>query len=247
MTASRRLLGKMALGQPILAAEAQSLWSSPHVRHYYLLYLRTMHMIVRSAIPLMHAARDRSHLLAPYDAVAAGLVDYFDQHAREEAGHDLWILEDLVAAGGEPEDALDAIPSPRIANYVGAQYYWLRHYHPVALLGHIGALETYHPKAGFAKRLQGLTGLPRSAFRAIARHEILDLRHKAELYELIDGLELSAEHETMLGISALHTIDSAILVLRELFEMEPPKPTADGRPAIAAVESPVRNRRLERR
>lgn len=217
-TASSRLLTKMALAHPVLAAEGERIWTSPRVRDYYLLYLRTMHMIVRAAVPLMMAARDRASSMAAHDPVAAALVDYFEEHAREEAGHDRWILEDLAAAGADADEAVRAIPSPRIANYVGAQYYWLYHYHPVALLGHIGALETYHPQPGFAARLRDLTGLPRSAFRAVARHEVLDLRHKEELYSLLDRLGLSAEQETMIGISALHTIDCGILVLREMLE-----------------------------
>ena len=49
------------------------------------------------------------------------------------------------ATGTDPGEALDRIPSPKVAAMVGAQYYWLRHYHPVSLLGHITAIEGYHP------------------------------------------------------------------------------------------------------
>ena len=32
-------------------------------------------------------------------------------------------------------------PSPTVAAAVGAQYYWILHYHPVALLGYVATLE----------------------------------------------------------------------------------------------------------
>ena len=34
------------------------------------------------------------------------------------------------------------------AALVGAQYYWIRHVHPVALLGYVMLLEGYPPSAG---------------------------------------------------------------------------------------------------
>ena len=36
-------------------------------------------------------------------------------------------------------------PAPAVAALVGAQYYWVLHHHPVALLGYIGLLEGYPP------------------------------------------------------------------------------------------------------
>ena len=98
------------------------------------------------------------------------------------------------------------MPSPRVATLVGAQYYWLRHAHPVSLLGHMGVVEGYSPPPGLADRLQELTGYPRDAFRAIRRHERLDIKHKRELYELIDRLPLTPEHERLMGMAGLHTI-----------------------------------------
>jgi hypothetical protein len=217
-TPGDRLRFKIDLVYPALGAYAAQIWSSPRVRELYPAYLGAMHQIVRSAVPLMDTALEQARARGPGDRVAVGLASYLSHHVGEESGHDVWLLEDLQACGGDPTEPLRRIPSPRAATLVGAQYYWLRHYHPVSLLGHIAAIEGNHPPVGFADRLRELTGYPRTAFRAIERHETLDIRHKRELFEVIDSLPLEREHETMMGISALHTMQAGIDVLGEIYD-----------------------------
>jgi hypothetical protein len=221
MSASKRLRAKLEFAIPAVRAASERIWTSPSVRELYPVWLATMHGIVRSAVPLMEAARARAAELAPGDPVAARLVGYLEHHAPEEAGHDRWLLEDLEALGGMPEEVLRTIPSPRVASLVGAQYYWIRHQHPVALLGHMAFVEGYPPEPGFAERLREVTGYPTAAFRAIRRHERLDLRHREELYEAIDALPLEPGHETLLGLSALHTAHGAIEIFEEIHRAVP--------------------------
>ena len=221
MSAATRLQFKLDLAYPALAAAASRLWSDERVRELYPMYLTIWHGVVRSAVPLMEAALERARELAPGDEVAAGLVPYLAHHAPEERGHDRWLLEDLEVLGVEPAEVLRRIPSPRIAALVGAQYYWLRHHHPVSLLGHMAFVEGYPPEPGFSERLREATGHPAASFRAIRRHERLDIRHREELYEAIDGLPLEPEHETLMGISALHTAQSAIDVFEEIHTAVP--------------------------
>ena len=215
-TASERLNEKIGLAYPALRASGERIWSSPQIRELYPVYLSTLHMIVRSAAPLLESAAARCRALAPHDPVAAALAPYFEHHAPEERGHDEWLLEDLEALGGDPHEPWRRIPSTRVATLVGAQYYWLLHHHPVALLGHMAVIEGNPPQVGFADRLQALTGYPPDAFRAISRHERLDIRHRRELYEAIDALDLSAEHEAVMGLSALHTVLAAIDLMAEI-------------------------------
>ena len=215
-TPGSRLAAKIDLAYPALAQASQRLWASPRVAEIYPAYLVTMHGVVRSATPLMEAALEQARRLAPHDEVAAALVPYLTHHAPEEAGHERWILEDLEALGADPEDPARRMPPASVATLVGAQYYWLRHHHPVTLLGHMAVIEGHPPQPGFADRLRRATGLPHDAFRTIARHEQLDTSHARELVEIIDALPLRPEHETMMGVSALHTIESAIVVFDEL-------------------------------
>ncbi len=189
-----------------------------------------MHGVVRTATPLMEAALDRARVLARDDAVAAALIPYLEHHAPEEAGHERWIIEDLRALGADPDEPGRRMPPATVATLVGAQHYWLRHHHPVALLGHMAVIEGHPPQPGFADRLRRATGLPADAFRTIARHEQLDTGHARELDETIDSLPLRPEHETIMGISALHTIESAVAVFDELSARFPAPPTEPGMP-----------------
>lgn len=208
---------KLELAYPAFRVHAERLWTSSFVRRLYPIYLSTMHMVVRAAVPLMRAAVEEACARGPDDKVAAGLVEYLTRHMREEEGHDIWLLQDLEATGNDPREPLSRIPSPSVAALVGAQYYWLRHSHPVSILGHIAALESYHPPAGFARQLSAQTGYPAAAFRAIARHEVLDTVHARELFEVVDALPLKRAHETLIGVSALHTLGAGIDVLEGIY------------------------------
>lgn len=215
-TPSARLMAKLDFVHPSFAAFARKLWHGPDPRAVYPIYLRTMHTIVRSAVPLMEAALAEARARSETDPLSAGLAQYLEHHIEEESGHDDWLLMDLAATGEDPKSALDQIPSPAVAQMVGAQYYWLHHCHPVALLGHIAAIEAYHPPEGFALRLAVLTGYPRTAFRAIARHEVLDVNHRHDLLDLIDRLPLGAREERIMAMSGLHTFEAGSDVLETI-------------------------------
>ena len=197
------------------------LWQSESVAELYPRYLCMLHGAIRATVPLMDLALERAEALADTDPVAAGLARYLVRHRREEQGHDQWVREDLAAIGQDPDTLLAAMPSPAVANLVGAQYYWIRHHHPVALLGHIAILEGYPPSPELAGVLQARTGYPAEGFRTLRRHTVLDVRHRDELLQTIDALPLQPRHHTTVGVSALHTLQGAMDLFEELLAAEP--------------------------
>jgi hypothetical protein len=215
-SASEQLRFKISLGFPALLRSSEQIWNHPDLRILYPSYLVTMHGIVRSAAPLLESARDRCEQLADGDPVARALVSYLAKHSQEERGHDQWIIEDLHALGADPDLATSQVPSAKIAELVGAQYYWLRHVHPVSLLGHMAVVEGHAPQANFAARLRELTGYPPDGFRTIERHARIDVNHAQELYDTIDSLPLDARHQKIMGLSALHTVAAASAVFDEI-------------------------------
>jgi hypothetical protein len=169
----------------------------------------------------MEAAIARSRELADDDDVAAGVAAYLSDHVDEERGHDEWVLQDLEATGRDRDEPLRRIPPPAIAAVVGSQYYWIRHHHPVALLGHIAVMEGYPPTVVLAEHLQERTGYGADAFRSLARHAMLDIHHRDEFLTVVDELPLRPEHETLLGVSALHTINGLIEVFEQILARAP--------------------------
>lgn len=213
---SQRLHAKTALLRPRVEAATRRLWAAPDPAAHYRGYLCAMHAVVRATVPLLEAALARAQALAPHDPVAAGLVPWLRRHASAERGHDEWLRHDLAAAGGDPDEPLRRLVPAAVAELVGAQYYWVLHDHPVALLGHAAVLEGSPPPRQLGAWLAGRTGLPRAAFRTIERHAVLDRRHGAEVARVLDGLPLRPRDSALVGLSALHTLGALLRLLDSL-------------------------------
>jgi hypothetical protein len=174
-------------------------------------------------VPLMEAALARARELAPEDRVAPGLADYLEKHIPEEMHSDEpggATLDDLAALGVD-DDRLRKPPRPEIAALIGAQYYWIFHHHPVALLGFL-ELEAFHPHTPTLELLQQRTGLPREGFRQLFIHAKLDVAHARDLHRVIDALPLELEHEQLIGLSALQSIDLLAQALLAVVETAVP-------------------------
>ena len=223
LTTSQRLRAGIARVRPRLEAAAARVWSHPSVRDLYASYLIAVHGLIRASVPLMEAALGRAQERAPDDAVAAAMVDYLSGHIPEERGHDEWVLEDLEAVGGSRQDALDQFPSLSTARAVGAQYYWIHHVHPVALLGFIAVLEGHPPSVAGLDQLVRITGLPKAAFRTLYGHARLDVGHRDDLDDLLDRLPLDERLASLMEKSAVHTIDQLTGTIEEII----PAPAGD--------------------
>ena len=203
---SKTLRRKLAL---VSTGSERSFWSHPELRSIYPEYCFLTHCVIRASAPIMAAARDRAIELSANrdntDPVSALLVPYLDQHIAEEHEHDDWLLDDMEVLGLQREDVLRRIPPAEVAAVVGAQYYWLRHAHPVAVLGYIAVLEGDPPREEDVEEAIVRTGLPRAAFRTILSHATLDPGHKEEFESFLDTLPLTPEQEALVGLSAIHT------------------------------------------
>jgi hypothetical protein len=175
-----------------------------------------MHQIVRASVPLMKLAAAEASRKAGADPVCALLESYLHRHSVEEEDHDLWILQDLATIGIGARDVVSLIPSPQVAALVGAQYYWIHHHHPVALLGYVRLLEGSPPSGTHVDRLQEQSGLPGTLFRTYRLHGELDPNHLRELDSFIDSLPLSDDQGTLIWISASHTARMLARCLEEL-------------------------------
>ena len=168
-------------------------------------YLVLMHQIIRASLPLMEEALLVATARKDKDDICKHLIDYFRQHIIDEANHDLWILEDFESAGFDSSLVLRNNPLPNVAAMVGAQYYWIKHAHPLALLGYISFLESYPPSTSLINRLHLKTGLKLSIFRTLSKHGELDPNHREDIWRLIDSLPLSDSDAALMAMSAFHT------------------------------------------
>ncbi|MEV7008498.1 iron-containing redox enzyme family protein [Streptosporangium sp. NPDC051022] len=205
------LRAKIGLAGHALRNAGGLLWRAPDPRPRYRDYLCAVHMVVRASVPLLRTASARCAELGEFR-----LAGYLDRHAEEEAGHDDWLREDLALIDPAAERLLGRTPPPSVAELVGAQYYWILHHHPVALLGYIAVLEGDAPSPGLLEHIERNTGYPRAAFRTLWRHAELDPGHREDLDRVFDGLRPTREQQAAAGVSALHTVRAAAGLFREL-------------------------------
>jgi len=211
-----QLRAKIALVIPALVDASTRLATHPRIADLYPEYLFAVHAVIRASVPLMETARERAEDQAPDDPVSAGLARYLAEHIPEERDHDEWLLEDLEAIGVDRSAILGRPPSSTIAAVVGAQYYWIFHYHPVALLGYIAVLEGYPPTVELLDEMVARTGYRPEAFRTLIQHAELDPGHRAELDSTLDSLPLTQEQSAAVGVSALYTVQMLSRCLEEI-------------------------------
>lgn len=202
---------------PVLRATGRRLIEHPRIAALYPEYLITMHGVIRASVPLMETALARAEREGD-DPVCAQLAEYLEEHIPEEHDHDEWLLQDLEVLGVERSSVLTRAPSSTAAALVGAQYYWIHHYHPVALLGYISLLEGYPPVQEDVEELIERTGYPREAFRTLAGHAELDLGHRDELNAAIDALPLTEQQAALLARNALYTVHMTTRVFTEVID-----------------------------
>uniref|UniRef100_UPI000CD49FB9 iron-containing redox enzyme family protein n=2 Tax=unclassified Streptomyces TaxID=2593676 RepID=UPI000CD49FB9 len=187
----------------------------------------TMHAVIRASVPLMELAAERCR--AP--AAGAGgeepglraLARFLPEHIGRELHHDDWLLRDMAAAGLDPERERERPPAPSVARMVGAQYYWVRHHHPVSLLGYIAVLELHAPSVELPALLAERTGLPPAAFDTLRLHAEEDGGHSAEVLAAIDAAACSASARRAVRLSVLHTAAALGEVLDEISAPDSPE------------------------
>lgn len=191
---------------PLLRGVGPRIIQHPQVAELYPEFLFTSHCIIRASVPLMETARERAEALGEGDAVAVALAGYLEEHITEELHHDEWCLDDIEAVGGDRAAVLARPPAPSVAALVGAQYYWVLHYHPVAVLGYIAVLEGYPPSPQLIDDFRSRSGYDEEAFRTLRAHAELDPGHAEELDAVLDSLPLTHEQSTVIGLSGIHTV-----------------------------------------
>ena len=197
---------------------ATTLWQHARLAEIYPSYLLASYSVVRASVPLMEAAHKRAIGMADRDSLGAPLAEYLAKHIPEEKGHDDWLLDDLAVMGVERDEALRKIPSPVVAALVGSQYYWILHFHPLAVLGYIAVLEGDPPRPEAVREVIDRTGIPERAFSTLLMHAGIDPLHRSNLDVVLDDLRLGPEHSALLGVSAIQTMGMLARVLDEVVE-----------------------------
>lgn len=202
---SLRLRRTIALVSDSLSARIERFWTHPRLSELYPEFLFAAYGVICASTPLLDAAADEAALRPESDELARMLAPYLREHAEEEDGHDRWLLDDLELCGIARARVLERIPYPSAAALAGAQHFWLRHVHPVAILGYLAVLENPASPA-FLEKVAERSGLPPASMSAHMRHARLDVTHVAEFDAMLDALPLTAHHTDIIATSAIAAV-----------------------------------------
>ncbi|HEX8979115.1 MAG TPA: iron-containing redox enzyme family protein [Parasulfuritortus sp.] len=154
-------------------------------RDEYLAFLGQAYHHVKHTVPLLMAcgARLPERLGWLREAVA--------RYIEEEIGHEEWILDDIAAAGGDPDAVRQSRPLPATELMVAYAYHTIDRGNPAGFFGMVHVLEgtsvaLAHQAAGaIQQRLQ----LPADAFRYLTSHGSVDQDHIRFLEDLLNRLD----------------------------------------------------------
>lgn len=152
----------------------------------YLDFLTQAYHHVRCTAPLLASAAGRCSV--DDHVYQAALFEYIE----EERGHELWILEDINALGGDAEEVRRSAPRLPCKVMVGHAYYLIDRVSSYAMLGMIYVLEgmavALASKAVSAIR-SSIASTTDEGFKYLTTHSDLDIGH-AEFFEgLIDKVD----------------------------------------------------------
>lgn len=169
----------------VLDAVAQGM----SVQRYRTLLLELYH-VVWHFNPVSAAAASR--LGEPAHDALQPVRMFLYEHMQEEAGHELWVLNDLEAVGVTPADARAHAPSPHTLALNGYNYWAADRRHPASVLGMLYALEVIASVYGgpFASAIREsllLEGDRGVSF--IDSHASLDAQHMAELRQILNQVK----------------------------------------------------------
>lgn len=140
---------------------------------------------VKHTVPLLMACGSRlpDRLGWLQEAVA--------EYIEEELGHEKWILEDIAAAGGDPEQVMREAPLPATELMVAYAYDTIARGNPAGFFGMVHVLEGTSVSLAqhAADAIQNGLGLPSSAFHYLTSHGSLDQEHIVFLKNLMNRIE----------------------------------------------------------
>ena len=163
-------------------------------RAQYLAFLTQAYHHVRHTVPLLMAVGARLEDRHPW--LQRELIHYLE----EEVGHEQWVLNDIEAAGGDPDAA--SVSQPNVETDAMVAYAWdtVNRRNPVGFFGMVHVLEGTSVAVALdaAARIQTALDLPDAALTYLTSHGRLDQEHVGHLKGILDRLSESAEQTAII-------------------------------------------------
>jgi long-chain acyl-CoA synthetase len=159
----------------------------------YLAFLGEAFHHVRHTTPLLMALGSR--LPERLEWLRKPVAEYIE----EEIGHEEWILDDIVAAGGDRATVRASQPQLAAEVMVAYAYDLVQRRNPVGFFGMVFVLEGTSVALALhaADLIQNALQLPDTAFSYLRSHGTLDQEHTRHLAELVNRMEPEDQAEVL--------------------------------------------------
>lgn len=159
----------------------------------YLAFLGQAYHHVRHTVPLLMSLGGR--LADRQTWLRRAVAEYID----EELGHEEWILNDIAAAGGDPETVRESAPGWAADVMVAYAYDLIARRNPAGFFGMVFVLEGTSVALALtaADRIQQALQLADPAFSYLRSHGTLDQQHTRTLAALVDRMHPEDQAEVL--------------------------------------------------
>jgi pyrroloquinoline quinone (PQQ) biosynthesis protein C len=185
----------------------------------YVAFLREAYHHVRHTVPLLKACK------AALPERHAWLHGPLDEYIEEEHGHDLWILDDIRACGGDADAVREGLPGHAAEVMVAYAYDMIARRNPLGFFGMVHVLEGTSVSLALlaADQIQQSLALPDSAFSYLRSHGTLDQEHTAHFAMLMNLIEDPRDQEDI-----VHAARAFFRLYGDVFRDLPlPQPTGE--------------------
>jgi pyrroloquinoline quinone (PQQ) biosynthesis protein C len=183
--------------------ERQALFSLPIIQRalqgqinqaQYIAFLTQAFHHVKHTVPLLMACGSR--LGQPHEWLRKALAEYIE----EEIGHEEWILSDIKACGGQPEEVRNTPPDLTTESMVAYAYHQIDRLNPVGFFGMVYVLEGTSTAlaTNAASVIKDSLGLPSNAFTYLTSHGSLDLEHMKFFESIMNQLTEEADKASVI-------------------------------------------------
>jgi pyrroloquinoline quinone (PQQ) biosynthesis protein C len=176
---------------PVIIETAQGIVT--HER--YQNFLTQAYHHVKHTVPLLMACGSR--LQGHQHWMQAAIAEYIE----EEIGHEQWILNDIAAAGGDPQRIVDSEPSYEVDVMLAYAYDAINRKNPLGFFGMVHVLEGTSTAlaTATAHRVQAVLGLPKQAFSYLLSHGDLDIAHVDFFQSLMNRVTDSNDQHSIIS------------------------------------------------
>ncbi len=179
----------------VLQPGVERLLSEGMSREEYLDFLEQLYHIVWHFCPTMAAAAARC------DDSKRDLRYALYHDIAEEKGHELWVLNDIKALGGDVDEIVNSKPAIPVQAMIGYNYYIAERRNPYGVLGMIHSLEEISAK--YAARVSALVahriGVNDGAgFSFLGSHGTMDMDHVHHFKDMVNSMTNDEDVEAII-------------------------------------------------